>query len=409
MLSRFLFGVWALALGLSLHDGVARADGMYAPLVGDSVANTADQQALLVFGESSTQLVLRTGYSGNGQPFSWVVPIKGRLTREQVRTVDPLVFRSLDRFSAPQLLEFTLNCGTYLGCGAESSEADAARPAGVGVLDSFRVDDFEISVVEADAGADLVEWLDGRNYRVPEGGAAVFEDYVQRGFDFVAVQYTPSADQSMGQQDGDGSSDQEPSAADPPEDIADALAFTFPEPMYTFPLVISKLSTQRRVEVLLFTIGASRFEAADGFETFDMQLPESYQGDDFDGYYREQLDLRLRAAGGRAFATEYAGPLPGVLWDTLAAEEVLPARPAGTQSGMFLTRLRTRLDAAEMDRDVLLTPVLGDAGTARHRIRVIIGYREPDTLDAILLPLDMLAILGLAWLAGRVRRPRRRR
>jgi len=402
-----LVAIFVAVGGLLVSASPALADGMYAPLVGESVANTADQQAILVFSETSTQLVLRTGYSGDGQPFTWVVPIKGRLRREQVRTVRPLVFRTLDRYSAPQLLEFTLGCGTYLGCGGESADADAARPGGVGVLDTFRVDDFEISVVEAEAGADLAAWLDTRDYRVPEGGEAVFDDYVERGFDFVTVQYTPSADQQVAQPDGDGSSDQLPQE-DVAEDVAQALALTFTEPMYTFPLVISQLSTQRRVEVLLFAVAAGRFEVGEGFETFDMALPETYQGDDFEGYYREQLDMRLEAAGGRAFATEFAGPLPALLWDSLATEEMLPERPPGIEDGWFLTRLRTRIDPQDMDRDVVLQALLGDAGSAQHRVRVITGYAEPDTLDAVLLPLDLLVVLGLAWIAGRVRRSRRR-
>ncbi|MBU1867167.1 MAG: hypothetical protein KKD13_01670, partial [Candidatus Margulisbacteria bacterium] len=44
-------------LFLALPSRTASADGMYAPCTGTSVANTADQQAALVFGSDWTRLV----------------------------------------------------------------------------------------------------------------------------------------------------------------------------------------------------------------------------------------------------------------------------------------------------------------------------------------------------------------
>lgn len=407
----------ALALALAAlpllltASGIARADGMYSPVVGTAVANTADQQALLVFGAQETRLVLRTGYRGDGQPFSWIVPTAMLLRREDVSTVDPLLFLTLDDYTAPQLLVYEIGCGTSLGCAAEDSGPERTIQGGVTVFDTFHVDGFEIHVLAAADPRDLSGWLRDHDYQVPGDADRVFSDYVRRGFSFVAVRIDPAgpagsqgqgADAGVGTEDGGSEGGGQQGEE---EDEARALVMRFPGTMSTFPLLISSLSTAQRVEVMIYTLGLGRYQTANrDFLTVDMELPATYQGEDFDAYYKERLEARLREAGGRAFAVEFAGPLPDLILDLLRKEGLLES---DERDNRFITRLRGLLGPELMDQDIQLEEVPGPGFLDQHRVRVITGYQGYDSGLAAVLPLDFLLVLGLAWIA-RLRGARRR-
>ncbi len=382
----------------------ASADGMFAPRVGTGVAATADQQALLVLGKEETVLALRTGYQGDGGAFAWVIPCPQRLTREQVTTASAGLFEALDSFTAPQLVEYELNCGTAFGCAGEGAGTDAGETqAAVRVFDRFWVDAYELSVVEADSGASMVDWLSSRSHEPPPGAADVFGSYVERGWSFVAVEFSPAAQPSPPESEGQGSDDA-PSAA---TNEARALVIRLAGQQPSFPLLVSSLSTRSRVDLLLHTVAAGRYRAAGAdFVTFEMTLPSTYEGWDWDGYYDGELEARLAEHGRRSLAVEYAGPLPDRLLDTLQREGVFLGLSLGTERP-FVTRLRGRLDPADMDRDLELEPVPGEAAQALHRVRVVTGHGSDAGLAAAAVPVDVLAVLGLAGLLRSLRRRRR--
>lgn len=408
-------GVAAASLLLLVPGaGPARADGMYAPAIGEAVANTSDQQGILLFGRGWTRLILRTGYRGNGKPFSWVIPTWGTLRREDVTAVDATLFEALDDFTAPQLVTYELACGTSLGCAAEEGdEASVLEPA-VTVFDSFRVAGYEIEIVAADAAEALVQWLEGKGYQIPEGGPEVFGDYVERGFRFVTVRFAPRDDEppegeGEGEGEGTGTSEGEGenyggnSGGSGAEDLAPALSLRFPVMMNTFPLQISRLSSDRPTEILLFTLGSSRYRVDPSlYATMELHLPDSYQGSDFTDYYRTQLQAALARAGGKVFAVEYAGPLPPDLERLIGLDELRE----GEQTPLFLTRLHARLEPAQMAHDVVLEPQPGEASLKMHRIRIVAGHEPAVGELAAVLPFDLLLIVGLAQLAQR-RRSRR--
>jgi len=406
----------ALLLLVGLPTG-AVADGMYQPLTGEAVANTADQQAILAYGDDWTRLVLRTGYSGNGKPFAWVVPSLGLLTENDVGTADPVIFNALDDVTAPQLVRYDLGCGTHLGCAEEagSDAGSTSEPAGVIVFRSFVVAEFRIDVVAAQDPAALGDWFTAQGYSLPTNAEPILADYIARGFSFVAVRVEPGASGGGGEQpdagvggEGEGEGGAEGEGETTPPQPVRALVMRFPGLMTTFPLRISSLSTREEVEVLLYTIGTTRHQVAPNlFPTVPMLLPPTYDGDDFDSYYRDQLLAQTRTADGRpAFAVEFAGPAPDPLFGLLLEQGIL-LEGGDAVTRPFVTRLRARLRPEQMDRDIVLQAIPGAAGLAQHRVRVVAGGASQEAGLAALLPVDGLLVLvlaGLAMLRGRGRR-----
>ncbi len=408
--SRFYDPPWPRALIVTafvvgvLWVDVAGADGLYVPHIGQGVANTADQQAIMVFGEHHTWLALRTGFQGDATAFSWVVPVAQLLTADDVSTVSSEVFEFMDSFTRPQVLRFELACGTYLGC-AQSDDAGTLETTGTSVtrFSSFRVGGYQLDVLSADDSRELATWLDREGYQVPQGAAAVFDSYVSRGFFFVAIKFEGSEVQEAGAGSPDAGFG-EPGGAGGGAEPAPGLLMRFEGEMYTFPLLISSLSTKDDVDVLIHTLGPTRYRPAEGsgFGYFDMSMPAHYQGDDFDGFYRQHLLEALERNGGRSFAVEYAGPLPESLVEIFQERGLLP----DTDEHWFVTRFKSILGPSAMDRDLVFTRETGDMARKKTRVRVITGYQEQDAGLAAAFPLDLLAVAGLGLLAVRRRRAR---
>jgi hypothetical protein len=387
--------------------GEARADGGYFPsnVNPASSAETTDQRALLFYEDGFTTLFLQTGYQGNSSGFSWIIPTASKLvvagstavdpTRPETqpfRVADQSVFEGLHALTAPMLVTFKQGCGAFGCAGGDGSSAQAGSSE-VRIFDSFNVDGYDVTDLGADDAQALVTWLNANGYRVPTNAVAVFEDYVQRSFNFVAVKFAGvvEAPQARG-----GDSDDIGTQGDK---IANPLALRFSGAMRTFPLLISSLSTVQTIDLVLYTIDTRRYTVLN-FPTVDMEIKEVFEGDDFTGWYNQRLEGAIAANGGRAFMVEFAAPVDG--YQLAQALGRWPNPATAVEESWFVTRLRTRLPPEAMTEDVQLAPVAGDEASAPHRIRVVQGG-EPGKIAAS-LPLDLTLIVALALVIQRRRR-----
>ncbi len=328
---------------LALSASISLADGGYFAAVAGS-ANSADQRALIIdHGEAET-IVLHTDYAGDFGDFAWVVPVPELIGAGAIGTASGDVFAALDDLTTPR--GFVSTGGGCYGCGGG---AEGTNRLDVTVWETLRVDGYEVAVLSAEQSADLASWLDDNGYALPAGAQEHLEYYVDREWFFVALKIDPARPGAGGGGGGGGGGAAEelrPIMLTFPTDGSDRLVY---------PLRISQVSTPQRVEVLAYVLAPHRVESTN-YPTVEVQVPRSYGEDDFDAAYDGWFEDTIAGAGGAALVVEYAGPLPGWIAGGPAFEALLDE---GEQ--YFLTRLRARLEPADMDEDVLMAAAATDA------------------------------------------------
>ena len=352
--------VIVVVVGLTLAGGAALADGGFFPVY-EGVANTANQRAVVVDHGGAETIVLQTAYNGDASDFAWVIPVPS-VDALEIDTVDPGIFDDLDRITAPRAV--TWERSSFV-CGCAGAEGDGhpggEQRAGVTVWRTLRVDDYEVAVLSADESVDLTAWLQANGYGFPEGHEDTLQYYVARESFFVAFKIAPhdtNGDPAPPGTPGDG--------VPVPHDLR-PITLTFATDEIVFPIRISRVSTVERAEVLLYVISRQRVRSSN-YRTREVYTERSWSGDNFSQTYDRWLQRtidELNKERGRGIVVEYAGELPS--WELNQLQAVLPA-----EGPFFVTRMRTRLDPAQMEEDIML---VADGG--RHfEVEVSDGVAE---------------------------------
>jgi hypothetical protein len=197
----------------------------------------------------------------------------------------------------------------------------------------------------------LVDWLQDHDYSVPDSILPVIQHYVEEDMNFIALRLSPNA----------GVDQMQP------------VRVTTPGMNPVFPLKMIAAGVTDRVGLELFVFGEGRWDTANfGNATIDpSQLLWDWAANQFN--YEDVFASTLESTmGGRAWITEYSGPLPGLLDSYSTVDEMgmihSPAEDMAVVRASLatpdVTRLRTELRAEHLDEDLILQASLISGGVS---------------------------------------------
>lgn len=169
--------IFATILSFLIAPMIASADGAIFPPP-DYWMQETDQKAVIFHDGNLETMILSVTFRGNAENFSWIVPTPSR--PEVSKSTDEL-FVSLNKLTAP----------TYdyrampMYSGAVFDEEAAG--SGVAILETKKVEYYDITVLEADDPEALTKWLKENNYNFPEEGKYLFDDYISNKWYFTAI------------------------------------------------------------------------------------------------------------------------------------------------------------------------------------------------------------------------------
>lgn len=180
-----------IGLATLIFPAIASADGMILPPPDYWIQET-DQRAVIFYENNVETMVLSVTFRGDAKDFSWIVPTP---TRPEVSKSTDEIFTALDRLTAPQYDYRTMPM--YGGAALESAPAES----GVTVLETKKVEYYDVTVLEADDPEALAKWLEENKYQFPEEGKYLLDDYITNKWYFTAVKInTKSLSDSVGAQ-----------------------------------------------------------------------------------------------------------------------------------------------------------------------------------------------------------------
>ncbi len=155
-------------------------------------------------------------YEGSLSPFAVVVPVPKDVEESDVAVIKREFMDRLDKISAPRFAEFWEMDPCKEGEVQQAWERDMTASDDTGFLGVMKTDpskkvakemlmDVEAKEKEGEytktfvgTGKEVLSWLSGKDFKLPEGGQASIEKYADQGYNFVAMAVDPNSIELIG-------------------------------------------------------------------------------------------------------------------------------------------------------------------------------------------------------------------
>jgi MYXO-CTERM domain-containing protein len=252
------------------------------------------ENILFVMDGGQVEAHIQIQYRGDAARFSWILPVPA-LPQIEVGS-DPL-FAKLLAGTVPTFGYSTQRdicggggAGGRAGAGGSaggSTPADASvGDSGSGVVVAQKqVGAFEATTLSGGA-TDVVDWLGTNGYQMPPEAPALFQDYVARGYLFVAVKLTGGAG----------------------IDEIHPLVVRYAGDKPCVPIKLTKVAAVDDMGIRTFFLGNDRVGPTN-YKSITLN-PVRLDWVNFGSNYKELVSRAVDSpvADGKAFVTEYAGP-----------------------------------------------------------------------------------------------------
>jgi hypothetical protein len=177
-----------IAVGVLSADE-ARADGCFLKPVWNKQIdiNEPTQKAIILYDAGREDLVLQVKYEGPVNEFGWLVPVP---SVPKVEKGSMSCFYELSRLT--QGATVTEGKGTTLRAASAGSDRVAVR-----VIEQKTVGAYEVAVLAAAEAGSLQRWLEQNQFVYPKDKGGVVEEYIRKGWYFVAMRIQIGAGDSF--------------------------------------------------------------------------------------------------------------------------------------------------------------------------------------------------------------------
>jgi ankyrin repeat protein len=292
-----------------------------------SVAVSADQRAIIMKNGDEISMTFYTGYTGEGEEFTWIIPTPVPVAIENVNETGEdgvTAFRLLQEYTAPKITDGTKGGG---GWGAPPPEDPLSA---VTVYGRVTLEHYEVSILGAAAASPLLAWLQSEGYEVDPAAERVLDVYIRENWAFVAIKLNPSERRHY------------------QNEFMPPLTVNYRHDQLIFPLRISSVSTNEPIKITLYVIAESTASSSNHptstlkytEQPFVPLYPESY--------IESCVEKTNGLQGGRGLVVLWRGE-----FDAATINGLIKTHFSDSQ-GAYLTRLEARMSPTDMKEDIVL-------------------------------------------------------
>lgn len=179
---KFLITLIILAIGFTFIPIATKADGGVFPPPYYQVAESS-QKAVIFYDKGKETLILSITFKGDAKDFAWVIPVP---QKPEVTKGSDEIFTSLQEITQQHYTIRYDDLAPMMGLGSNVKEQ-------VTVIETKKIDYYEIAVLSSTDSKALAKWLSDNGYQYPEESAYILNDYVNNQWYFVAVKISPEA------------------------------------------------------------------------------------------------------------------------------------------------------------------------------------------------------------------------
>ncbi|HKD65474.1 MAG TPA: DUF2330 domain-containing protein [Candidatus Binataceae bacterium] len=278
--------------------------GFYVGKSDTSLYNHASQ-VVMVRHEDKTVLSLMNDYQGEPSQFALVVPVPEVLQREQIHVGDRELFRRIDAYSSPRLVEYydPSPCELMMndlaaprGVGGlmamnQAARAEREKSLGVTIEAQYTVGEYDIVILSAKQSDGLEQWLHESGYHIPLGAGRALKPYLRQDMKFFVAKVNLKEHAATGL------------------GYLRPLQFAFASPKFMLPIRLGMLNAQGPQDLVVYALTESGRVETTNYRTqklpTDVDLPGSVK-DEFQAFYKDMFDHQVMLSGMTTVFTEYA-------------------------------------------------------------------------------------------------------
>ncbi|MFA6098754.1 MAG: DUF2330 domain-containing protein [Patescibacteria group bacterium] len=170
-----------ILISIFIFPQIAAADGMIMPPPDYWVQET-DQRAVVFYDQGVEHLILSISFQGNAKDFGWVVPTPSKPT---VKKGSDEIFTSLEAATGSV---YNYATDVFGLSGSVKQEA-----SGVTVVETKKVDYYDVTVLSSTDKNSLAKWLQDNGYDFPASASYVLDSYIENNWYFVAMKINPES------------------------------------------------------------------------------------------------------------------------------------------------------------------------------------------------------------------------
>jgi len=298
-------------LAILVAYGVARPPeahafcGFYVGKADSSLFNRASQVVMVRHGDKSV-LSLMNDYQGEPSEFALVVPVPEVLQKEQIHIGDREIFKKLDQYSSPRLVEYFDSDPCEVMRPMAQAYSAAAGGGGIGVgrgggvgrekslgvtIDAqYTVGEYDIVILSAKQSDGLETWLQENGYKIPVGAHRALEPYIRQNMKFFVAKVNLKEHQASRL------------------NYLRPIQFAFESRKFMLPIRLGMINAQGPQDLIVYALTENGRVEATNYRTEKLptgeNLPEYIQPK-FQDFYKAMFDKQVDDNAMRAVFTEY--------------------------------------------------------------------------------------------------------
>ncbi len=187
--------------------------GFYVAKADAKLFNKTSQVILVRDGQKSI-ITMSSDFQGNVRDFAMVVPVPVVLQRHQIRIADAALFRTLDEYSGPRLVEYYDENPCFqnlyedalpsmsMRSDADAVEVETTKKSAirnkVKIEARYSIGEYDILLLSAKESGGLQRWLNENGYKIPENANEVLEPYIKSNMKFFVVKVNLNEQEKLG-------------------------------------------------------------------------------------------------------------------------------------------------------------------------------------------------------------------
>ncbi|MCK5926148.1 MAG: DUF2330 domain-containing protein, partial [Methylococcales bacterium] len=275
--------------------------GFYVAKADASLYNQASQ-VVMVRKDDKTVLSLMNDYQGDLKDFALVIPVPEVLSKKQIHIGDTKIFKHLDNFTAPRLVEYhdknpcepVYETDMMLSRAAvpmkKEKKRSKAKTLGVTVEAEYTVGEYDIVILSAKESDGLETWLTQNGYKMPRGASAALKPYIKQDMKFFVAKVNIKAQNKTGLT------------------YLRPLQFAFQSEKFMLPIRLGMINAKGAQDLLVYILTQKGRVEVSNYQTVklpsNMDLPV-YIKQDFANFYKSMFDHQVKKHNMRAVFTEY--------------------------------------------------------------------------------------------------------
>jgi hypothetical protein len=285
--------------------------GFYVSKADATLKNKASQVILVRDGNRNV-ITMYNDYRGDIKDFAMVVPVPVVLKKSDIRVVDPGLFKRLNDYSAPRLVEYydqnpcepnyraKSNDMPLAMAMAESDKSVAAvtsRSQGVKIEAQYVVGEYDILILSATESLGLKDWLVQNGYRIPKQAEEVLDPYIKSNLKFFVVKVNAGEKRKS------------------PEQYLRPIQISFTSPKFMLPIRLGMANADGDQDLLVYAFTRKGRIECTNYRNVDIPTDRNvplFIQKNFNTFYENLFTRQWRQAQYSASFLEYA-------WDVTPA------------------------------------------------------------------------------------------